>query len=322
MPDSRPIILLGGGGFIGRALGARLAASGFAVRALLRRAAPPQPCIETRVVGTLGPGTDWAPLLADARAVVHLASRAHAPAEGEAWIAQEEQTARNLVLAARCAGIERVVLMSSIKVLGESSGAVPWRADMPAAPADAYGSAKARIERAMRAAASGGPSLVVLRPPLVYGPGVKANFLALLRLVERETPLPLASIANRRSFVYLDNLIDLVELALTHGAAAGGTFLLRDDAEVSTPQLIRLLARHLGRRARLFPCPPGLLLGAARLLGREHAAQRLIQSLSVDDRATRLTLGWHPRVSFEDGLAATCAWFRAETDSPLLGSRL
>jgi nucleoside-diphosphate-sugar epimerase len=293
------------------------------VRTVLRQGtAPPQPGVATQVAGTLGPDTDWAPLLAGARAVVHLASRAHAPAADGSWIAQEEETARNFVLAARRAGIERIVLMSSVKVLGEVSAAVPFTADMPFAPADAYGTAKARIEAAMRAAALGGPALVVLRPPLVYGPGVKANFLALLRLVDREIPLPLASIANRRSFIGLDNLCDLVALVLTHGAAPGGTFLLRDDEEVSTPALIRLLARHLGRRSRLFPCPPALLLGVARLIGRETAAARLTQSLCVDDGATRRTLGWQPRLSLEDGLAATCAWFRAEKDSPHPASRL
>lgn len=322
MADPRPIILLGGGGFIGRALGSRLAASGDTVRSVLRHAGSPQPGVATHVAGTLGPDTDWAPLLAGARAVVHLASRAHAPAADEAWIAREEETARRLVLAARRAGIERIVLMSSIKVLGETSGERPFHADMPAAPEDAYGRAKARIEAAMRASAAGGPALIVLRPPLVYGPGVKANFQALLRLVDREIPLPLASIANRRSLIGLDNLIDLVALTLRHEAAPGGTFLLRDDEEVATPELIRLLAHHLGRRARLLPFPPALLCGVARFFGRGAAAERLTQSLRVDDSATRRTLGWQPRVSLADGLATTCAWFRAKKDSPPSASRL
>ena len=309
MADRRAVLVLGADGFIGRALVARLAAEGVPVIGAVRDARPIGGGVETRVTGNLSAGSDWPALLAGCRAVVHLASRAHASAApNEEWIAAEEATAAVLAGAARRGGIERLVLLSSLKVHGEESGARAFRADDPPAPADAYGRAKLRIETAMRQAAGG--ILAVLRPPLVYGPGVKANFRALLRAVDRGLPLPLAGIANRRSLVFLDNLVDLVLAALVHELAAGGTFLLRDDQDLSTPALVEAIAEHLGRPARLFPCPPALLRAAARLGGRADAAERLLGSLCVDDAATRATLGWRPRVAPAEGIAATCRWYR------------
>lgn len=312
------IVVTGGAGFIGRALCARLAGRGLRVTALLRREAEVAPGIEARVMGTLTAETDWAPLLAGAAAVVHLASRAHAPAgaaEGRDWIAAEAASAGHLAEAAVDAGVERIVLLSSVKVHGEITGATAFRADMAPAPADPYARAKWGIEQAMRRATLDRPRLIVLRPPLVYGPGVKANFLALLRLVDRGLPLPFASIANRRSLIFLGNLIDLIETVLAHPAAPDGTFLLRDDEELSTPDLARRIARALDRPSRLLPCPPPLLHAAARLVGRGAAAERLLGSLRVDDGATRTALGWRPSIALDAGLAKTCRWLRRNDDS-------
>jgi nucleoside-diphosphate-sugar epimerase len=322
MEDPRPVIVLGGAGFIGRALTARLAASGIPVVAITRRAVDLGPAITGRAIGTLSAASDWPALLADGRAVVHLASRAHRPAgPSENWIVDEAALATALTRAAVQSGIERLVLLSSIKVHGETSGSVPIRASDPPAPADAYGRAKLQIEAAMARDATPRTSLTVLRPPLVYGPGVKANFLALLRLVDRGFPLPFASIENRRSLISVDNLVDLIVLCLSHPAAAGQVFGARDDEEVSTPRLIAEIARQLGRPARLFPCPPAALRGAARLLGRGNAAERLLGSLRLDDSATRKILGWQPRLALADGIAATCRWFRGG-DSPARGTCL
>ena len=305
------ILVTGAGGFIGRALVARLAARGAPVRAVLRRPAAMPPAVETLVLGTLDAATDWAAPLAGACALVHLASRAHAPvADAQRFVEGEAATAAALARAATAAGVHRLVLLSSIKVLGEATLDLPFRAHQTPTPMDTYGLAKWRMEEAMRAAA--GDRLCVLRPPLVYGPGVKANFRALIRLVDLGVPLPLASIDNRRSLIFLDNLVDLLELALDHPAASGETFLLRDDEEVSTPELVRRIARALGRTARLLPCPPSLLRLAASLAGRRDAAERLISSLRVDDLATRRRLGWRPRVALDDALAATCRWYRGE----------
>jgi UDP-N-acetyl-alpha-D-quinovosamine dehydrogenase len=305
-----PIVVTGAGGFIGGALVQRLAGSGAQVRAVLRRPAALPPGAEARLAGDLDAAAPWPALLAGARAVVHLASRAHAPAQGAGWIEAEAATAAALARAAAAAGIGRIVLLSSIKVLGEATPDRPFRADQRPAPVEAYGHAKARGEEAMRAEA--GAILAVIRPPLVYGPGVKGNFRALLRLADRGVPLPLAGIDNRRSLVFLDNLLDLIELALAHPAAAGGSFLLRDDEEVSTPELLRRLASNLGRPARLFPCPRALLHVAGTLTGRRGAVERLLSSLRIDDGATRERLGWRPRVALADGLAATCRWYVAE----------
>ena len=319
MEDEAPVVVTGAAGFIGRALVERLAARGAKVVAVVRQPAALAPGVEQRAVGDITASTDWSGLLAGARAVVHLASRAHAAiADEQRWIESESAASAALARAARGAGLARIVLMSSIKVLGEASGDLPLRAHQPPAPEDVYGLAKWRMEEAMRAAA--GEALVIIRPPLVYGPGVKANFRALIRLVDSGLPLPFAAIDNRRSLVFIDNLLDLVETALAHPAAAGETFLLRDDQDVSTPELVRRIAGALGRSARLFPVPPPLLRLAASLLGRAGDAERLVASLRVDDLATRRRLGWRPRVSLDDGLAATCRWHR-QAGRPILVER-
>lgn len=309
MPDAGPVLVVGAGGFIGRAVVTHLAGDGIKVVAAGRGDLGDGAMVEIRGHGDLGPASDWPAIVAGCGAAVFLASRAHAPPGDQRWSDAEAATASAFAAAAKRAGLERIVLISSLKVIGDDSGAGRLRADAPPAPADAYGHAKLRLETTFRAGLD--QRLVVLRPPLVYGPGVKGNFRALLRLVDRSLPLPLAGIRNRRSLVYIDNLVDLVLAALTHPAAPGGTFLVRDDAEVSTPALVRAIALALGRPARLFPCPAGLLRAAARAIGRGDAAERLIGSLSVDDTATRARLGWRPRVGFTAGIAATCAWYQA-----------
>lgn len=313
MPDiaAAPIAVIGAAGFIGRALVQRLAERGTRVIAVARVEASPAPGVVSRAVGDMTAASiDWARQLAGARAIVHLAGRAHAPPGEPGWIESEAGLAARLARAAAAVGAERLLLMSSVKVLGESTTTASFRAGQSAAPVDAYGFAKWSIEQAVRAALSGGPALTVLRPPLVYGPWVKANFLALLHLVDRGWPLPFASIANQRSLIFIDNLVDLVEIALTHPEARDATFLLRDDAQPSTPALIRAIAQALERPARLLPCPPPLLELALQATGSAAIAERLLRSLSVDDSETRRRLGWRPRVALADGLALTCRWYR------------
>jgi nucleoside-diphosphate-sugar epimerase len=309
MTAEAPIVVTGAAGFIGRALVERLARRGAAVVALVRQPLDLGPGITVRAIGDISPATDWSGYVAGARALVHLAGRAHAAVEDEQeMIESEAATAAALARSAVGASLERIVLMSSIKVLGEATVDLPMRAHRPPSPEDVYGLAKWRSEEAMRSVA--GERLTILRPPLVYGPGVKANFRALIRLVDSGLPLPFDGIDNRRSLVFLDNLVDLIEVALSHPAAAGETFLLRDDTDVSTPQLVRRIAAALGRKARLFSVPPPLLQFVAAAVGRGAAAERLIGSLRVDDLATRERLGWRPQVGLDDALAATCRWYR------------
>ena len=313
MTGSGTIVVTGAGGFIGGALVTRLIGQGARVVAQLRRATPLPPDAIAGMIGDITAATDWSAVLRGARTVVHLAGRAHRPTgDDQQWIEGEAAAAAHLGRAAAAAGVERMLLLSSIKVLGERTPDLPFRAHLRPAPEDAYGLAKWRIEEAVRSATANGPALVILRPPLVYGPGVKANFLNLIRLIDRGVPLPLASVDNRRAFIFLDNLIDLIMTTLDHPAAVGGTFLLRDAEEVSTPALIRAIAQALEREAQLFPFPPALLRLAAQLVGKAAVADRLLESLRIDDSLTREKLGWAPRVSLEQGLAETCRWYRGE----------
>ena len=191
---------------------------------------------------------------------------------------------------AAAAGGASLVFLSSVKVHGERSAAA-FREDSPLAPEDLYAESKARAEEALRAVPE--LRLAVLRPPLVYGPGVKANFLALVKALARGVPLPLASVQNRRSLIYAGNLADAITACLQHE----GTFLVSDGAALSTPALCREIGRALERPARLFPFPPALL------------PARLTSSLEVDDSAMRRALGWSPPFTREEGLRATAQWF-------------
>jgi nucleoside-diphosphate-sugar epimerase len=230
-------------------------------------------------------------------AVVHLAALAHARGIDEARLREVNVEGALAVGRAAAAAGARLLFMSSIKVLGEESLEAPFNEASALAPQDAYGRAKADAEAGLRAIP--GLALTVLRPPLVYGPGVKANFLALARAVARGWPLPLASIGNQRSLLYAGNLADAVIRCIEAPAAAGRTYLVSDGAPVSTPALCRALGAALGRPARLFPFPPALL-----------PARKLTGSLVVDDCAIRRELGWSPPVDFEEGLRRTAAWIK------------
>lgn len=305
------ILVTGAGGFIGTALCPALAARGHAVLAGLRRDTLVESA-EPVVLGDLGPATDWAAVLCGVDIVIHLAQRAHAGPD-PALLAAEPETVAALARAVGMAGTRRLVLVSSVKVMGEATA--PGRAFRPddePQPEDAYGRAKLAGERAARTAAmEAGIELVVIRPPLVYGPGVKANFAALVRLAASGLPLPFAALGNRRSFIFRDNLVDLLTVAAIHPNAAGMTLLARDDRDFSTPELIRILAAGLGREARLFPAPPALFAALRPLPAIGPRLARLTGSLQVDDSATRLALAWAPPVPAESALRETARAFAA-----------
>ena len=205
-----------------------------------------------------------------------------------------------------------MVFLSSVKVLGDASPNGPLTDASPPDPEDPYGISKCEAEAGLRQIANQlRLEVVILRPPLVYGPGVKGNFRSLLNLVDRHVPLPLKAVANRRSLLFLGNLVDAIALCLEVSAAANRTYLLRDGEDLSTAELIRRLAAALGRRTALFPVPARLLKLGAGCVGRAAEARRLLGSLTVDDRPIRRELEWNPPFTVDEGLAETAAWFRA-----------
>jgi nucleoside-diphosphate-sugar epimerase len=304
------ILVTGAGGFIGRALCPALIARGHQPVAGLRRAAPVPEDAEPFVLGEIGRKTDWAQALRGVETVIHLAQRAHAGPDPEA-LAAEPAAVATLARAAAAAGARRLVLVSSVKAMGETTAPnQPFRPSDEPRPEDEYGRAKLVSERAATdAARAGSVELVVIRPPLVYGPGVRANFAALLRLAASGVPLPFAAIDNRRSLIFRDNLVDLLAVAALHPAAAGMTLLARDDEDFSTPNLIRALAAGFGRKPRLFPLPNTLFTALRPLPGIGPRLARLTQSLQVDDSATRAALQWAPPVPATAALAATARAF-------------
>jgi nucleoside-diphosphate-sugar epimerase len=305
------ILVTGAGGFIGTGLCPALAARGHAVVAGLRRAAPVEGA-EPFVLGAISPATDWSTALRGIEIVIHLAQRAHAGPDPAALVA-EPDTVAALVRAMGAAGARRLVLVSSIKAMGEATAlGRPFRPGDEPRPEDTYGRAKLASERAALGVAQAiGVELVIIRPPLVYGPGVRANFAALIRLARSGWPLPFAALDNRRSLISRDNLVDLLAVAATHKAAAGLTLLARDDTDFSTPQLIRALAGECDRTVRLFPVPTALFAALRPLPGVGPRIARLTESLQVDDNATRNALDWAPPVPAAAALAATARAFAA-----------
>ena len=308
-----PVVLVtGAAGFIGQALCRHLAASGCSIRAAVRHPAAPHGTI---AVGDIGPATDWSAALAGIECVVHLAGWAHIAAERSDALAAARRVnvdgTRRLAEAAVVAGVRRLVFLSSVKVNGEATGAKPFDESDPPRPEDAYGITKWEAEQTLRqVAASNRIEIVVLRAPLVYGAGVKGNFLRLAELIARGVPLPLASVHNRRSLLYLGNLVDAIANCLTSPRAAGKTYFVSDGEDVATPTLVRALGDALGRPARLIPCPVVLLELAAAAVGRRAEMRKLIRSLQIDASWIRTDLGWHPPHSFLRGLQDTAQWYR------------
>ncbi len=220
---------------------------------------------------------------------------------------------RSLARSAVEVGVKRVVFVSSVKVNGASTSGAPFQPSDSPEPQDLYGLSKWEAEQCLwEIADESGLEVVILRPPLMYGAGVKANFLRLMRLVHRGVPLPLGSIRNRRSLLFVRNLADAAVIASEHPLAAGETFLVSDGRPVSTAELVRALAAALDRRANLFPIPPPLLRIAGALIGRQSAVERLLDSLEVDNRRISELLGWSPPYTMHDGLEETAEWLMSE----------
>lgn len=312
---ARNIGVTGASGFVGRYVVNTLAAQGHAVRAIAR--CEPQN-LERSVTWARSPDLttpgDWATVVAGLDVVIHAAARVHVMNDKVAEPLPAFQAANvngtlALARAAAAQGVRRFVFVSSIKVNGErTEPGAPFTPDSQPAPIDPYGVSKLEAEQALTLlCAETGMELVIVRPVLVYGPGVKANFRALLNAVARGIPLPFGRVENARSLVFVGNLADLIARAALHPAAAGGTFLVSDGQDLSTAALIGEIARAMGRPARLISVPPAWLRGAGRLLGRRAAIDRLLGSLTVDSGSLHATLGWTPPFSVRQGLQATVA---------------
>lgn len=311
------VLVTGANGFVGRPLGLRLLELGHDVAGAVRPNAHLPAGIEPRRVAGLSPTTDWSAALAGCAAVVHLAARVHVMHDTATDPLAEFRAANlagtlRLAEQAAAAGVRHLVFMSSIKANGEETFGTPFGPADPH-PVDPYGLSKLEAEQGLaEICARTGLAVTVLRPPLVYGPGVKGNFRALIRLVDRGVPLPLGCVDNRRSLIGIGNLVDAIRASLDQPPAAGlcRVFTLCDGETVSTAGLVRLLAAALERPARLLPVPVGLMRLAGRLTGKSAAVQRLTASLEVDLAAIKATIGWTPPERLEYGLGLTARWWR------------
>jgi nucleoside-diphosphate-sugar epimerase len=312
-----PLVLVtGASGFVGTALCSALPAHGFRMRRGVRTEAHDDDAV---AVGNIDALTDWSAALDKADAVAHLAALTHrVGATAKEYLDDYRRInvegTRRLAEQAAAAGVRRFVFMSSIKVNGESTSGLAFRESDAPDPQDAYGITKLEAEQTLAGIArASGMEVVVLRPPLVYGPGVKGNFLRLMRLLARGVPLPLGSVRNRRSLIYVGNLADAVVAALRAPQAAGRTYLVSDGEALSTPDLLYNLGRALGREARLMPCPPALLRGMGALIGRSDEVARLTGSLEVDSTRIERELGWTAPHPPEHGFRATADWYNSRS---------
>jgi nucleoside-diphosphate-sugar epimerase len=309
-------LVTGANGFVGKPLCAELLRQGHDVRGAIRSSAQLPDGVEAVVVGNIDGGTDWTDALQGAEVVIHLAARVHVMKDKATdplteFLKVNLHGTENLARQAARAGVKRLVYVSSIKVNGEETqGHHCYTELQKPAPKDAYGISKSQAEQALqRIAQEAKLEIVIVRPPLVYGPGVKGNFISLLAAIDNEIPLPLAAAINKRSLVYVGNLVSALIDCATQPAAAGQTYLVRDGEDVSTAQLVEKIAGALGRKSRSFKIPPGLLRAAAIVLGRSAQVDRLFGSLRVNDAKLRNELGWVPPFTLEQGLRITADWY-------------
>lgn len=314
------ILVTGGTGFVGAALLKRLLSDGLEVRACARGSLSAElRSVQYHQVRDMTASTDWQSALNGVQAVVHCAARVHVMQDDasdplQAYREVNVSGTLNLAWQAAQVGVHRFVFISSIKVNGETTlPGQPFSADDAPSPLDPYGISKLEAERGLRDIEERtGMDVVIVRPPLVYGPGVKANFASMVRWLASGIPLPLGAICNTRSMVAIDNLVDLLVTCLEHPAAAGQTFLVSDGQDVSTTELLRRTAQAMDKMAFLLPVPkPVLELGAA-LLGKRAVAKRLISSLQLDIDKTRRLLSWTPPLTLDQGLKKAVEGIKSE----------
>jgi nucleoside-diphosphate-sugar epimerase len=311
------LLVTGANGFVGRSLCAELFLQGHAVRAAVRSANIRIDDYEQAIVGSIDSRTDWSVALKGVTVVIHLAARVHVMKDTAIDALAEFRRVNvegtlNLARQAVEAGVQRFIFISSIKVNGEGSilGRLYTPEDQPA-PVDPYGISKREAEDALRHLASKtGMEVVIIRPPLIYGPGVKANFQSMMHWLDKGIPLPLGAIHNRRSLVALDNLIDLIVTCIHHPAAANQIFIAGDGEDLFTTELLQRMAAALGKKAWLIPVPELILMWGARLIGKQAMAQRLCGSLQVDISKARDLLDWKPPLKVDEALRKTAQYYR------------
>ena len=315
------VLITGASGFVGSPLVNYLASLGHELVALTRSTSSVKPheseLVKLSAIGDIDGSTNWSPYLVGVESIVHLANRAHVMNEQVSdplslYRAINTDGTLHLARQAVAAGVKRFIFISSIKVNGElTKPGQPFTADDVSVPLDPYGLSKYEAELGLRQIAQEtGLEVVVIRPPLIYGPGVKANFLKMMRWVERGIPLPLGSIHNQRSLVGIDNFLNFISLCLTHPKAAGKTFLVSDDHDLSTTELLKGIARSMGQSSKLLAIPQGILEGVLGILGQRRIAERLCGSLQLDIQPTKDQLGWRPPYSFEDQMRKTIEAYR------------
>lgn len=315
--DKLNCLITGANGFVGRALCTHLLQQGHAVHAAVRSDAAWVTGVENSIVGNLDAHTDWSVALRNINVVFHVAARVHVmkdtasdplAAFRQANVAATENLARQAVLA----GVKRLVYVSSIKVNGEgTSGITSYTEQDTPNPQDPYGVSKWEAEQVLhRVAAETGLEVVIVRPPLIYGAGVKGNFISLFSVIERGVPLPLKGADNGRSLVYVGNFVDALRVCATHPMSAGQTYLVSDGIAVSTSQLVESIAKALNCRNPAFYFPVELLRRIGSALRRSAAIDRLFGSLRINDQKIRNDLAWQPPYSMEQGLSETANWYR------------
>jgi nucleoside-diphosphate-sugar epimerase len=318
----KAVLVTGANGFIGSVLCKRLVAEKCNVSGTVRSGENYLLVrgVKSVKIGDIDTATDWGAALRGIDTVVHLAARVHVMKDSsieplQAYREVNVHGTERLALQAADVGVNRFIFMSTVKVNGEENRKAYTESDIPS-PMDSYGISKMEAEKKITdISVKTGMEAVILRPPLVYGPGVKANFLSLLQIIDRGIPLPLASANNQRSMIYVENLVDAILQCIRNPNAAGQTYLVSDGQNVSTPGLIRMIAAALQKQPRLFRFPPLALYIASRLTGKGQAVDRLIGSLTVDMCKIKNELGWKPPFTFEVGVKNTVFWYKSIKNS-------